>query len=471
VGENLGAWRAWDGIRALDYLLSREEVDPNQVGVTGNSGGGTMTTWLCGVEERWTMAAASCFVSTFRRNLENEEAQDTEQCPPRALALGLDHADFLAASAPDPIIILAKEKDFFDVRGSEETYAQLKHLYGLLGVEEKIGFFAGKGPHGYSQDNREAMYRWFNSVTKLSDSSAEPEIVKEKDEALHCAPQGQVAALQSKTVFDFTKEKSQRLAQERPSYADEAALRDAVVKSLRLPMPLPTQAPDFRILKNATTHKYPKPKHTRYAIETEPGIQAIVHRLSEESLPARPTKDKPKAVLYIAQISSDYELAKEPLVREMVEKESDAVFYACDVRGIGESRPDVCGKNAFLNPYGSDYMHAVHGIMLDEPYTGRKTLDVLQVLNWLREHGHSSVHLAGRGWGAIPATFAALLSDAVTQVTLKAAPASYSEIAETEYYEWPLSTLLPNVLEHFDLPDCYHMLKRKQLRLLGVEEV
>ena len=68
VGENLAMWRAWDGIRALDYLLTRKEVDPNQVGVTGNSGGGTMTTWLCGVEPRWTMAAPSCFVTTFRRN-------------------------------------------------------------------------------------------------------------------------------------------------------------------------------------------------------------------------------------------------------------------------------------------------------------------------------------------------------------------------------------------------------------------
>lgn len=87
VDEFIGSWRAWDGIRALDYLLTRDEVDPSHIGVTGNSGGGTM-------------AAPSCFVTTFRRNLENELPADTEQCPPRALALGLDHEDFVAAMAP-----------------------------------------------------------------------------------------------------------------------------------------------------------------------------------------------------------------------------------------------------------------------------------------------------------------------------------------------------------------------------------
>ena len=128
VNEFIGAWRAWDGMRALDYLLTRPEVDPQQVGVTGNSGGGTMTTWLCGVERRWAMAAPSCFVTSFLRNLENELPADTEQCPPRALALGLDHSDFLAALAPAPVIILAKEKDYFDVRGSEQVLERLPFL-------------------------------------------------------------------------------------------------------------------------------------------------------------------------------------------------------------------------------------------------------------------------------------------------------------------------------------------------------
>jgi hypothetical protein len=102
--------------------------------------------------------------------------------------------------------------------------------------------------------------------------------------------------------------------------------------------------------------------------------------------------------------------------------------------------------------------------MLDEPYVGWKTHDLLRVLDWLAAQGHTEVHLAGKGWGAIPAAFAALLAAPVKQVTLKNALTSYAALAEAEHYKWPLSALLPNVLKHFDLPDCYAALAAKRLR-------
>ena len=95
---------------------------------------------------------------------------------------------------------------------------------------------------------------------------------------------------------------------------------------------------------------------------------------------------------------------------------------------------------------------------------GQKTFDVLRVLDWLASVGHTDIHITGRGWGALPATFAAVISAQIKQVTLKNALTSYTEIAESEHYNWPLSTLLPNVLEQFDLPDCYAELKSKSLR-------
>jgi len=469
VGEFFGSWRAWDGIRALDYLLTRKEVDPKHIGVTGNSGGGTMTTWLCGVENRWTIAAPSCFVMTFRRNLENEEPADTEQCPPQALALGLDHSDFLAAMAPKPVIILAKEKDFFDVRGSEEAYQRLKHLYQLLGAEDNIKLFVGPTAHGYSQENREAMYRWFNRATGISNARTEPDLIIEKDETLRCTPDGQVCRLDSRTVYSFTKEMSEALAKKRSKNLVGKKLRQSIVHTLRLQNQIQqrreNQAPEYNILRiQWPSRKYPKRQVTFYAVESEPGIHVLVYRLTDKPLMSRPPRGQKRAILYVAHQSSDAELRNEPLIAELLKAEPDSAFYACDVRGIGESQPDTCRPNSFLTLYGNDYFYAIHSIMLDRPYIGQKTYDVLRVLDWLKSCGHEEIHIVGKGWGALPATFAAVLSEHIKQVTLKNALTSYSDIAESETYNWPLSTLLPNVLKYFDLPDCYRALREKKLR-------
>jgi dienelactone hydrolase len=461
VGENFAFWRAWDGIRALDYLLTREEVDPRHVGLTGNSGGGTTTTWLCGLDQRWTMAAPSCFVTTFRRNLENELTADIEQYPPKALAMGLDHDDFLAAMAPKPVIILAQEKDYFDARGVEEAYQRLRRIYRLLGAEENISLFMGPTVHGYSQESREAMYRWFNQATKISNATTEPALALEMDETLWCAPRGQVAELQSRTVFSFTEEKSKALAKRRPKLT-EKALAQAVSDILKIPSR--AAAPDARILRRLSPRKYPKPECITYAVETEPGIHALVYRLSDGRLYSRPPRDQNRAVLYVSHLSSDAELRDEPLLRQLIEAEPRVAFFTCDVRGIGESRPDTCGENQFLTPAGSDYFYAGHALMLDRPYVGQKTFDLLRVIDWLKSYGHTEIHLAAKGWGTLPATFAALLSDAVAQVTLKNALTSYAEIAESQDYRWPLSSFAPNALEKFDLPDCYRALERKKLR-------
>jgi dienelactone hydrolase len=463
VGETFAMWRAWDGMRALDYLLTRDDVDPNHIGVTGNSGGGTMTTWLCGVERRWTMAAPSCFVTTFRRNMENELPADTEQCPPKALALNLDHDDFIAAMAPRPVVLLAKERDYFDARGAEEAFARLKRLYGLLGAEDKISQFIGPTTHGYSQENREAMYRWFNQATKASDAKTEPKITIEEDETLQCTPSGQVAELDgTRTVFSFTRELSLRLAKKRGNVSG-----DELKRALRRVLKLRTatdKAPDYRIMRYLSSRDYPKAHAISYGIETEPGIFALTYMLSDERWYSRPPRGGKRAVLYVSHQSSDAELRDEPLIKEVMKAESDALVFACDVRGIGESRPETCGVNSFRSAYGCDYFYAIHSLMLDRPYVGQKTFDVLRVLDWLKSIGRTDVHIVAKGWGALPATFAAVLSDQVNQVTLKNALTSYSDMAETEHYDWPLSSMIPNVLSHFDLPDCYREIASKNLQ-------
>jgi len=166
----------------------------------------------------------------------------------------------------------------------------------------------------------------------------------------------------------------------------------------------------------------------------------------------------------VSHLSSDLELRTEPMIRELVADEPDSAVYTVDVRGIGESQPDTCSPDSFLSAYGSDYFYASHALMLDRPYPACRTYDVLCVLDLLSQIGHSEVHLVAKGWGTIPATLAAVLHQTVVQVTLKNHLTSYRELAEAKLYDWPLSSILPNVLSHFDLPDCYATLKEKRLK-------
>jgi hypothetical protein len=100
--------------------------------------------------------------------------------------------------------------------------------------------------------------------------------------------------------------------------------------------------------------------------------------------------------------------------------------------------------------------------MLDRPLLGQRTFDVLRVLQVLAAAGHTEIHLAGNGWGALPAALAAVLGK-VQQVTLKHALTSFHDIATHDDYQWPYAVMLPQVLAHFDLADCYEELKSRSL--------
>lgn len=459
-GESLSSWFTWDCMRCVDYLLSRKEVDPKHIGVTGNSGGGTQATWFCGADPRLTMAAPSCFVVGFETNLKNELPADIEQCPPMAIGLGLDHLDFIAAMAPKPVILLGQEKDFFDVRGAKKIYLELKKLYKLFGAENNIQFFAGPDYHGFSKHNREAMYAFFNKTTKISNQIAEPDLKLEEVQTLWCTPNGQLGGENYRTIASFTKEISRNLKAKRSTLKGEG-LKKAIEQSLKLPVRI--GVPEYRILRPDSARKYPKKYAANYAVETEPGVLGLVYRLSDESLFSRVPGGFKRAILYVSHLSTDNELREEGLLKELVVAEPNSAIFACDVRGIGESQPNTCGDD-FFGGYGNDYFYAAYSNMLDAPYVGQKTYDILRIIDWLKSCGHEEIHLVGKGWGAIPATFAAVLSNEVKQVTLKNALTSYADIAENEEFNWPLSIVVPGVLKHLDLPDCYQELASKKIK-------
>ncbi|MCJ7676020.1 MAG: acetylxylan esterase [Sedimentisphaerales bacterium] len=118
LGRNTARFEIWDGMRGIDYLQSRPEVDPNRIGCTGNSGGATQTSYLMALDDRIIAAAPSCYITSFERLLSTIGPQDAEQNIYGQLAFGMDHADYLMMRAPKPTLVCAATKDFFDIEGT-----------------------------------------------------------------------------------------------------------------------------------------------------------------------------------------------------------------------------------------------------------------------------------------------------------------------------------------------------------------
>lgn len=464
TGDWIGRWFVWDGIRALDVLLAQDGVDPTRVGVTGVSGGGTMTAYAVACDPRLTMAGPCCWVTSWYHNMLNEEPLDAEQCPPGILAAGLEQSDLLLARAPNPLLLLTEEQDFFDQRGSQEAFERIRHVYRLLGAEERAAYYVGPGTHGYWKGAREAMCAFFNRQAGVNAPSPEDALVLEQPAALCCTPTGQVSDLPGvQCVPAFTAARSRELAAARGAPGG-AELRQRVTALLQLPER--HGPPDYRILRPWTARGYARPHANQFILETDPqfGAQAIVTKLEDAPRESRPLRGGPAAVLYLPHLSSDQELREDERLREL--EVANSAFFACDYRGIGESRPDTCRPDSFFGMYGSDFHYASYATLLGESYVAWRVHDVLATLDWMASFGFDQVHLVAQGWGTIPGALTALLDARVRQVTLIHAPNSYAALAEAPLQEWPFSAMLPGVLVHFDLPEIYRELAAKELQLI-----
>ena len=147
----------WNSIRAVDFLTSLSDVDPNRIGVTGASGGGTQTFFLMAVDDRVKAAAPVNMISATSQGGVCENAANL-----RAGWTDFSNMVVGALMAPRPLLLVSASGDWTTAT-PKEVFPAIQSIYRLLGAETGVENVHLDYPHNYNKDSREAVYKFFNA--------------------------------------------------------------------------------------------------------------------------------------------------------------------------------------------------------------------------------------------------------------------------------------------------------------------
>ncbi len=223
-----------DAKRAIDYLISRPEVNPEAIGVMGSSGGGTMTCNMMVCDTRIKAAAPCAFLSSRRAILHSGKVQDAEQIWMGTKNFTFDHADVLACFAPKPCRILNNDSDFFPREGTLQTIEDAKKLYGLYEAEDRLDMSVDHSTHGLNQNLTVAATVFFTKVLNGEAKEGIPEAMVPIDgRQLRCTQTGQVRTSYPDAKFLF-EEQYEKLMRECMKIGEaEACVKEAAAAFLR----------------------------------------------------------------------------------------------------------------------------------------------------------------------------------------------------------------------------------------------
>jgi len=441
VGDHLARYTIWDGMRALDYLLSRKEVDPARIGLTGNSGGGTHTAYIAALDDRIQVAAPSCYITSWHLMLDTIGPQDAEQTFPLWLQEGLDYPDYLYAFAPKPYILLSAIRDFFPIAGARETFAEAEKVYSAIGEREKVGMFEADDGHGYNKSRRLAAYDWFGRWLKgARDTDPEPQIEMATPEELRCTATGQVStSLGGESVFTLNQK---RLAQLKASRLTRPAELPGKVREVIRYEPLsgPLQVTSYGAI---TRSGY---RIEKLIYESEPGIFV-------PSLLYVPDAGASKKAA-VLMVTGDGKAASASEAEQFAA--SGTVVLSIDMRGTGETRVDTDVNSREFDRYFGDFNDTMTALLVGKTMAGMRALDIsrgVDVLTSRKEVDANQVYGYGKDEGALPLLYAAVLDGKIRRVMLDGMLVSYESVVNSRVSRRILEGVAPGMLKYYDLQD------------------
>jgi len=464
IGARLCGWgaatyRIWDGVRSIDYLVSRPEVDPKRIGCTGNSGGGTMTSYLMITDQRIYAAAPSCYITSLERLFATIGPQDGEQNITAQVKLGIDHADYLSMRAPKPTLVMTATHDFFDIDGSWASFREAKRLYSILGHGERVDLFEFPDKHGFSKPRREAVLRWMRRwLQGIDDAAVEPELATREDAELQVTESGQIVHdLKGTTVWDLNLARARALAPEREAFWHDNPKDKCLAEVRRL-------AGIRNIKEKPTVKRFGTVEREAMRIE-----KLVIQRAGEVPVPAllflpQTGGKKAPAVLYVDSRGKAADAAPGGAIETIVK--GGAAVLAIDARGYGETAPTK-PKRYWHNEYSISYL----GVHLGRPLLGQRVEDVFAALDVLaarKEIDAANLRIVGVEGGGPVALHAAALDERLKAVAVERSIESWMDVVATPLCKNQLNQIVPAALTRYDLPDLARAIAPRKVEVRNV---
>lgn len=174
---------AWNGIRGIDYLISRPEVDKTKIGVTGRSGGGATSWWIGALDDRVAAVVPVAGITDLRDHVVVGVVEGHCDCMYPVNTGCWDFPLVAALVAPKPLLVENTDKDpIFPEDGVRRIYAQLEKVYAWHHAADRLGLVIGKGGHVDSVEIRHPSFAFFE--TWLKGKKTEPADIVEPDRSI-----------------------------------------------------------------------------------------------------------------------------------------------------------------------------------------------------------------------------------------------------------------------------------------------
>lgn len=443
----------WNGIRGLDYLVSRADVDPQRLAVTGISGGGAATFWIAAADPRVQVAIPVSGMADLESYVANRVINGHCDCMFLHNTFEWPWTRIAALVAPRYLLFANSDNDrIFPMDANERISHRLERFYSLFGAGDRFETLVSVGGHDYRSDLRQGIFRFLNTHLHLNPSpvtDADRDLpVKRDNRTTYPIPPEELRVFatdadlprdQLNTTIDehFVPLGQPSLPTNTSEYTQfQAELkRDLKRVSFR---PLPERVPAANVLRALDD--------SSEELETEPGIRVTLEKTQ--------TVAKPQRLIVRCSTAQPDQQPGEPL---------RAQFSAHDA--VWTLRPRGCGRTAWTVKNPPNYVARSHVLVGRTVDLGR-VWDLLAIVHRLRElypSGDRSlpIWVAGEGGDALLAAYAALWSDEIAGVIAVQPPSSHHAADAPQFL---------NILRVADVPVILGALAAKSLRLVETPE-